>query len=51
MGTSDLAIECENLVADFVGKESAIVFSMVFLFPLKWSANSFVVQKIDLFLL
>jgi serine palmitoyltransferase len=30
VGTSDLAIECENLIAEFVGKESAMVFSMGF---------------------
>jgi serine palmitoyltransferase len=30
VGTSDLAVECETLVADFVGKESAMVFSMGF---------------------
>ena len=29
-GTSELALECENLVANFVGKESAMVFSMGF---------------------
>ena len=30
VGTTDLAIDCESLVADFVGKESAMVFSMGF---------------------
>lgn len=30
VGTTDLAVECENLIADFVGKESAMVFSMGF---------------------
>lgn len=30
VGTSDLAIECEQLIADFVGMESAMVFSMGF---------------------
>ena len=30
VGTSDLAVDCENLVANFVGKESAMVFSMGF---------------------
>ena len=30
VGTSDLAVECESLIADFVGKESAMVFSMGF---------------------
>lgn len=30
VGTSDLAVECEDLIADFVGKESAMVFSMGF---------------------
>jgi len=30
VGTSDLAIDCENLIAEFVGKESAMVFSMGF---------------------
>ena len=30
VGTSDLAVDCENLVADFVGKDSAMVFSMGF---------------------
>lgn len=30
VGTSDLTVECETLIADFVGKESAIVFSMGF---------------------
>ena len=30
VGTSDLATECESLVAEFVGKESAMVFSMGF---------------------
>jgi serine palmitoyltransferase len=30
VGTSDLAVDCEHLVAGFVGKESAIVFSMGF---------------------
>lgn len=29
-GTSDLAVECEKLVADFVGKEDALIFSMGF---------------------
>ncbi|KAJ4512103.1 serine palmitoyltransferase component [Exophiala dermatitidis] len=30
VGTSDLAVECEDLIAEFVGKESAMVFSMGF---------------------
>ena len=30
VGTTDLAVEVEKLVADFVGKESAMVFSMGF---------------------
>jgi serine palmitoyltransferase len=30
VGTTDLAVECETLIADFVGKESAMVFSMGF---------------------
>ncbi|EXJ84203.1 serine palmitoyltransferase [Capronia epimyces CBS 606.96] len=30
VGTSDLAVECEQLIAEFVGKESAMVFSMGF---------------------
>lgn len=30
VGTSELAIDCENLIAEFVGKESAMVFSMGF---------------------
>ena len=30
VGTSELALECEALIADFVGKESAMVFSMGF---------------------
>jgi serine palmitoyltransferase len=30
VGTSELAVECEALIADFVGKESAMVFSMGF---------------------
>lgn len=30
VGTTDLAVECENLIADFVGKESSMVFSMGF---------------------
>ena len=30
VGTSDLAVDCENLIAQFVGKEAAIVFSMGF---------------------
>jgi serine palmitoyltransferase len=30
VGTSDLCVDCENLIADFVGKESAMVFSMGF---------------------
>lgn len=30
VGTADLAIECEDLVAEFVGKQSAMVFSMGF---------------------
>jgi len=30
VGTTDLAVDCENLVAQFIGKESAMVFSMGF---------------------
>jgi serine palmitoyltransferase len=30
VGTLDLAVECEELIANFVGKESAMVFSMGF---------------------
>lgn len=30
VGTSDLAVDCENMIAEFVGKESAMVFSMGF---------------------
>ncbi|KAI1610973.1 serine palmitoyltransferase [Exophiala viscosa] len=30
VGTSELAVECEELIASFVGKESAMVFSMGF---------------------
>jgi len=30
VGTSELSLECEELVAEFVGKESAMVFSMGF---------------------
>ena len=30
VGTSDLSVECETLIAEFVGKESAMIFSMGF---------------------
>src|SRR6202012_3599049 len=30
VGTSELAVDCETLIAEFVGKESAMVFSMGF---------------------
>lgn len=30
VGTSELALECEDLIAEFVGKEAAMVFSMGF---------------------
>ena len=30
VGTNDLAIECEQLIADFTGKQSSMVFSMGF---------------------
>ncbi len=30
VGTSDLSVECETLIADFVGKEASMVFSMGF---------------------